>query len=148
LVAETAIWRYARVLALLTKGDRAGAVRERAGFDEARVKVPAGAPWGQNQAGDVMKLAGEIVAARFGPDAVGHWEKAVGIQDGLVYDEPPAWYYPVRESLGAELVRGGRAPEGEKVLREGLRRSPRNAFMLFGLMEALKAQGKDYEEVK
>jgi hypothetical protein len=72
----------------------------------------------------------------------------VAIQDGLVYDEPPAWYYPVRESLGAELVRMGRAAEGEKVLREGLRRSPRNGFMLFGLMESLRAQKKEFEEVK
>ena len=148
LIAETAIWRYARVLALLAKADKNTALRERALFDEARAKVPAGAPWGQNQAGDVMRLAAEILAARLGEDAVGHWVKAVGIQDGLVYDEPPAWYYPVRESLGAELVRGGRAADGEKVLREGLQRSPRNGVMLFGLMEALKAQGKDFEEVK
>jgi hypothetical protein len=79
---------------------------------------------------------------------VAHWRKAVEIQDAFVYDEPPAWYYPVRESLGAELVRAGRAAEGEAVLREGLRRSPRNGFMLFGLMESLKAQGKDTDEVK
>jgi hypothetical protein len=93
-------------------------------------------------------LAREALAARFGEDAVAHWRKAVEIQDGFVYDEPPAWYYPVRESLGAELVRAGRAAEGETVLREGLRRSPRNGYMLFGLMEALKAQGKDAEQVK
>jgi hypothetical protein len=65
-----------------------------------------------------------------------------------VYDEPPAWYYPVRESLGGELLRAGNAAEAEMVLREGLRRSPRNGFMLFGLMEALKAQGKDFAQVK
>jgi tetratricopeptide (TPR) repeat protein len=148
LAAMNAIWRYARVLALLSKGDRKGAARERDAFDEARKKVPADAPWGQNKAGDVMALAVEIVAARMGEDAVAHWRKAVEIQDGFVYDEPPAWYYPVRESLGAELVRSGRAAEGEAVLREGLLRSPRNGFMLFGLMEALKAQGKDFAEVK
>jgi hypothetical protein len=95
-----------------------------------------------------MKLAGEVLTARFGEDAIAHWRRAVEIQDGFIYDEPPAWYYPVRESLGAELVRAGQAAEGEKVLREGLRRSPRNGFMLFGLMEALKAQGKDVEQVK
>jgi hypothetical protein len=111
-------------------------------------KVPADAPWGQNKAGDVMRLAREIVAARFGEDAITHLQKAVAIQDGFTYDEPPAWYYPVRETLGAELVRAGRAAEGETVLREGLRRSPRNGYMLFGLMEALKAQGKDFDEVR
>jgi tetratricopeptide (TPR) repeat protein len=148
MAATNVIWRYARVLALLAKGDRAGAAREREAFEEARKKIPSDAPWGQNKAGDVLALAAEVVAARMGEDPIAHWEKAVAIQDGFVYDEPPAWYYPVRESLGAELVRSGRAAEGEKVLREGLRRSPRNGFMLFGLMEALKAQGKDSEEVR
>ena len=33
--------------------------------------------------------------------------------------------------------------EAEAVLREGVRRSPRNGRMLFGLMEALRAQGKN-----
>jgi hypothetical protein len=31
--------------------------------------------------------------------------KAVSLQDQLRYDEPPAWYYPVRESLGGEYLR-------------------------------------------
>jgi hypothetical protein len=39
-------------------------------------------------------------------------------------------------------VRAGRGGEGEEVLREGLKRSPRNAWMLFGLMESLKAQAR------
>ena len=66
----------------------------------------------------------------------------MALQDALGYDEPPAWYYPVRESLGAALVRAGRGGEGETVFREGLKRSPRNGWMLFGLMASLKAQGK------
>ena len=64
------------------------------------------------------------------------------MQDALVYDEPPAWYYPVRESLGAALVRAGRGADAERVFREGLKRSPRNGWMLFGLIESMKAQGK------
>ena len=148
LPATTAMWHYGRALAMLAKGDRAGASKERAVFEELAGKVPADAPWGQNKASDVMKLGREIVAARLGEDAIAHWTKAVEIQDAFTYDEPPAWYYPVRESLGAELVRAGRAAEGEKVLREGLRRSPRNGFMLFGLLEALKLQQKDSAEVQ
>jgi tetratricopeptide (TPR) repeat protein len=143
---QTAMWRYARVMALLARGDRAGAVRENAAFEAARKKIPVERPWGTlNTSGDVMALAGEIIAARLSAtpaEALPHWEKAVGIQDALIYDEPPAWYYPVRESLGAALVRAGRAVDAEKVFREGLRRSPRNGWMLFGLIESLKAQGK------
>ena len=106
-----------------------------------------------NSSGDVMALAAEIVAARFSStpaESLPHWEKAVGLQDALAYDEPPAWYYPVRESLGAALVRAGRGGAAEQVFREGLKRSPRNGWMLFGLMESLKAQGKSegMEELK
>jgi len=139
---------YGRVLAALAKAERGGAAKEKTLFDAAASKVTADAPFGTNKAGDIVNLAREIVAARMGQDAVSHWRKAVEIQDGFVYDEPPAWYYPVRESLGAELVRTGNAADGETVLREGLRRSPRNGYMLFGLMEALKAQNKDFGEVK
>ncbi len=148
MLATTAVWHYARTLALLVHHDRAGAVKERVAFEHAAGKIPADASWGQNKARDVMTLAREILAARFGEEAIAHWQNAVEIQDGLTYDEPPAWYYPVRESLGAELVRAGRAAEGEAVLREGLRRSPRNGYMLFGLLEALKAQKKDTAEVQ
>ena len=60
----------------------------------------------------------------------------------MVYDEPPDWYYPLRESLGAALLRAGQASEAEMVFREGLRRSPHNGRVLFGLLESLKAQNK------
>ena len=148
LPVSTAMWHYCRALALLAKHDREGAAKERALFEQSAGKVPADAHWGTNLSGDIMRVAREVVAARFGEDPIAHWRKAVEIQDGLTYDEPPGWYYPVRESLGAELVRLGRPAEGETVLRDGLRRSPRNGFMLFGLLEALKAQGKDSDEVR
>jgi hypothetical protein len=141
-VAQNAIRHYARMLALLGKGDKAGAAKERDAFEEARKKVAADRPWGNNNCGDVMTMVSEIAAARMSDDAIPHWEKAVALQDALVYDEPPAWNYPVRESLGAALVRAGRAAEAEKVFREGLRRSPRNAWMIFGLIESMKAQKK------
>ena len=151
LFAETAIWRYARTLALLAKGDRAGAQRERDAFEAARRMISPDRPWGMlNVAGDILTIASESLAAHFSAaaEAVPHWEKAVAIQDKLVYDEPPPWYYPVRESLGAALLRAGRAADAEKVFREGLRRSPRNGWILFGLRESLKAQGKETGEVQ
>jgi hypothetical protein len=63
-------------------------------------------------------------------------------QDALSYDEPPPWFYPVRESLGGALLRSGRAREAEVTFREGLRRAPRDGRMLFGLIQSLSAQGK------
>jgi hypothetical protein len=93
----------------------------------------------------MLAVAAEVLAARLADSpaaAVPHWKRAVELQDAFVYDEPPAWYYPIRESLGAALLRSGQAADAEEVFREGLRRSPRNGRMLFGLLQALKAQKK------
>jgi predicted Zn-dependent protease len=59
--------------------------------------------------------------------------------------EPPPWYYPVRQSLGAALLQGGRPAEGEEVYREDLVRNPNNGWSLFGLAQALRAQDKGAE---
>ena len=63
----------------------------------------------------------------------------------MKYDEPPDWFYPVRESLGAVLLLNGNAAEAEKVFREDLDRNPRNPRSLFGLAEALRAQNRAYD---
>ncbi|MBI3681596.1 MAG: tetratricopeptide repeat protein [Acidobacteria bacterium] len=79
--------------------------------------------------------------------ALPHWRKAVDAQHALSYDEPPPWYYPVRESLGGALLRNGNAAEAEAVFREALRRNPRNGRALFGLMESPKVQRKRVDAV-
>jgi len=71
--------------------------------------------------------------------------RAVAMQDSLNYDEPPDWFFPVRESLGGVLLTSGNATEAEKVFRDDLDRNPRNPRSLFGLREALKAQNRAYD---
>jgi tetratricopeptide (TPR) repeat protein len=144
--ASLATWRYARALAFAAHGDRSAAGREQAALEAIRAATPPGAEWGLNKAKDVLAIASETVAARLAAtaaEAVPYWQRAVAAQDALSYDEPPDWYYPVRESLGASLLLEGKAAEAESVFREGVKRSPRNGRMLFGLMEALRAQGKN-----
>ncbi|MGN6496263.1 MAG: hypothetical protein ACTHK5_02840, partial [Tsuneonella sp.] len=80
--------------------------------------------------------------------AVPHLEAAVRLQDGLRYDEPPPFYYPVRQSLGAALLAAGRAADAERVYRDDLRRNPNNGWSLFGLAEALRTQMKDDADVR
>ena len=41
------------------------------------------------------------------------------------------------------LLAAGRADEAEAVFWEDLRKNPENGWSLFGLVQALKAQGKD-----
>lgn len=142
----SALFRHhARAIALAARGDGAAARHEQEQFEALRPKVDAAMPWGANKLGPVVELASAHLAARLEPSparAVPLWKRAVELQDGLVYDEPPAWYYPLRESLGAVLLRAGDASAAESVFREGLRRSPNNGRMLFGLLESLRAQHK------
>jgi tetratricopeptide (TPR) repeat protein len=147
LVASKALWHFSRGVAFAAKRQRAEAMREKTAFAAARARVPASWIWLNNKASDVLSIAAASLDARLAAtnrEAIPFWRKAVEIEDQLVYDEPPPWYYPVRESLGAALLRSGQAAEAEAVFREGLRRKPRNGRMLFGLLESLKAQKKDH----
>src|SRR5688572_24617820 len=91
-------------------------------------------------------LGGEMAAhADAYADAVTQLTEAVRLQDEHWFTEPPPWYYPVRQSLGAVLLQAGRAPEAEAVYREDLRRNPENGWSLFGLAQALRAQNKTGE---
>jgi tetratricopeptide (TPR) repeat protein len=145
LTISQVVWRYARGVALAATGDAKGAAVEQAAFGEARKLVPAEVPFGLSSSESVLKVADAVLAAHIASDArasVEHWKKAVEAQDALSYDEPPDWYYPVRESLGAALLKSGQAAEAEAVFRADLKRNPRSGRSLFGLLESLKAQKK------
>jgi tetratricopeptide (TPR) repeat protein len=88
-------------------------------------------------------IIGRVAQARGDYEAaVMAFQQAVAIQDDLPYLEPPYWYYPVTQSLGAALLQHGRPDKAERVLWQALEEFPNNAWALYGLREALKAQGK------
>ena len=88
-------------------------------------------------------LAGEIAAARGNVDlAISHLDRAIRLDDSLVYTEPSEFHYPPRHALGAILLEAGRAQEAETVYWEDLRRNRENGWALFGLLQALRAQNK------
>ena len=95
-----------------------------------------------------VKLAERILAAELAwqakePDAAfTALRQALTIEDKLLYDEPPAWHAPVRQTLGFMLLNSGQAAEAETVYQEELRRNPENGWSLFGLEQALRQQGK------
>ena len=78
-------------------------------------------------------------------EAIAHLETATRLEDALVYIEPPDWYLPTRQVLGAVLLQAGRSTEAEIVYWEDLRRYPHNGWSLFGLAESLRTQGKSEE---
>ena len=88
-------------------------------------------------------LAGEIAAARgdYGT-AIAPLERAVRLDDALVYTEPSEFMFPPRLALGAILLQAGRPDEAETVYWEDLKRNRETGWSLFGLHQALVAQKK------
>jgi hypothetical protein len=82
-------------------------------------------------------LEGRIAAASGDRTvAIQQYKLAVAAEDLLAYDEPPTWYYPVRETLGAALLAAGDATDAEQVFRDDLKYNSRNGRSLFGLWKA------------
>jgi tetratricopeptide (TPR) repeat protein len=150
----TVFWHFARGMALAAKGKVAEADAEHHIVSEAADKTPPDQVFAMpvnNKAKDVLNIATNVLGAKIAQakhdstGAVSLLRRAVAIQDTLKYDEPPDWFYPVRESLGAVLLLNGNAAEAEKVFREDLERNPRNPRSLFGLAETLRAQNRAYD---
>ena len=85
--------------------------------------------------GEVAYRSGDAAAA------VLAFEEAVSLQDALPYTEPPFWYYPTRQSLGAALLASDRVAEAQAVFEADLEQYPMNGWSMFGLAEALRRQG-------
>jgi tetratricopeptide (TPR) repeat protein len=75
--------------------------------------------------------------------AIASLEKAIRIEDSLVYTEPKDWMIPARQYLGAYLLQLGRSGSAEKVYREDLAWNPGNGWSLLGLCQSLQAQHKN-----
>jgi tetratricopeptide (TPR) repeat protein len=148
---ETAWYHFMLGVSLARSGKVDEAMKERTAMQAAAGTVPDSALFGGTgleSAKTILTLAGVVLDARLAwargakPDAIASWRKAVALADAVPYDEPPVWFYPVRESLGAALLLSGDAAAAEKVFRDDLVRFPRNPRSLFGLHESLVAQKK------
>jgi tetratricopeptide (TPR) repeat protein len=151
---STVFYHFARGMALAATGKVADAEAEHKLVSEAEQATPEDVVFAMpvnNKAKDILKIAKNVLGAKIAlakkdnEGAITMLRQAVVIQDSLKYNEPPDWFFPVRESLGAVLLSSGNAVEAEKVFREDLDRNPRNPRSLFGLREALKAQKRDYD---
>jgi tetratricopeptide (TPR) repeat protein len=143
-----AMWHYARAVGLAQAGDVNGAKAEVAAIaileqtNEFADLAAGGVP-----AKDVLRLAQSVANARIataGKDSAGaikHFEAAVAQEDALSYSEPPYWYYPTRQSLGAAYVAAGDLDKAEEALRASLIRTPNNGWALYGLMKVYEQRG-------
>ena len=121
---------------------------ERRILETARKEMPTDTEFSfySNKAQTFLDLAANILDARVAAAhadrerAIEYWKNAVQIQDRLYYGEPPEWFYPVRESLGAALLLSGQAAQAEAVFRTDLEQYPQNPRSLFGLLKSLEAE--------
>jgi tetratricopeptide (TPR) repeat protein len=147
-------WHFARGLALAGTGDLDRAEAEHKIIAQAEEQTSPDAIFQMpinNKTKDILKIAENVLGAKIAlakndMDAtVNQLRTAVATQDLLKYDEPEDWFYPVRENLGAVLMKIGDYAGAEEVFRADLAIHPRNPRSLFGLEQALKSQEKSYD---
>lgn len=146
-----ALWRFTRAVAFTSLGRLDEARQERELFLKAKASLPADRFFGNNTGADLLEVAaftldGEMAAKedKF-EEAIALLKKGAAKEDTLRYDEPPDWIQPVRHTLGAVLLRAGRAAEAEQVYREDLNKYKENGWSLMGLRDSLAKQGKKEE---
>lgn len=104
-----------------------------------------------NDASALLAIARSLLAAEIAlvrgarAEAVRHAVAAVGAEDRLEIDEPPAWQLPTRHALGRALLASGRVQEARVVFADDLARHPENAVALMGLAAAERWLGRDAE---
>ncbi len=148
----TGMWHFARGMAY-AHTDRITPARQELAVLEQIVEDPTTPEnlIGFSNAGTLLTIAREVLAGelrlRDGEVnlALAHLERAVRLEDSLRYSEPPAWFTPPRHYLGTALLRAGRPLEAEVVYWQDLAKNRDNGFALYGLAQALEAQGRDDE---
>jgi tetratricopeptide (TPR) repeat protein len=150
----TVFWHFSRGLAFAGMGRIAEADAEYKIVSGAEEATPPDVIFQMpinNKAKEIMRIAKDVLGAKIAlakkdsNGAIVQLQEAVAIQDTLKYGEPPDWFFPVRESLGAALLMQGDAGAAEKVFREDLDRNPRNPRSLWGLYQSLLRQKRDYD---
>lgn len=144
----TGLWHYARAIAYAQKKDREGATREIGEVRRIRETGDFKVMIDQAVPGpDLLRIAELVAEARlasaFGENqrAVTLLRQAVAIEDTIPYMEPPFWYYPVRQSLGAALYAIGDQKGARQAFLEALAQTPNNGWALYGLMTTQRAMG-------
>ena len=147
-----AVWHLARGIAFANLGKTSEAENEQKAFRDLVAKSPPDEMYDMlNTRAAVYKIHDNVLAGAIAQShkddngAIDFLKQAIAAEDALSYSEPPAWYPPVRPTLGRLLLVMNRASDAETVFREDLERSSRDARALSGLRDALKAQGRDYE---
>ena len=102
---------------------------------------------------NLPKIGREVLVGRLAmiqgryADAAQAFEKAASWQETLLSKgmDPPDWWYPIRRSQAAALIRAGRFAEAQGVVEQGLSKWRDDPLALTVLSESQRAQGKSAE---
>ncbi len=146
---DRAMWHFTRGLAFAAQAQAGRAEAEYAAMvtlidsEEAKQLNNPAFPATDTLAVAKHWLAGKVAEVKGDrPAAIEQLQRAVEAEDALPYMEPAYWPIPVRPTLGAALLKAGKAGEAELVFRQDVQRWPRNGWGLLGLEQSLRAQGK------
>jgi tetratricopeptide (TPR) repeat protein len=164
--ARLGFWHFGRGLAFAAKGRAEPAESELNALLAEAALVPPAPEFGEAldvehvldklaaaDNADTVKICTAVLRARIAEthgqlaQATEFLREAVRIQDAMPYGEPPSWPYPIRESLGAMLLKQNSAAEAEATFRDGLIHSPHDPRLLLGVAEALQMQGREVDAV-
>ncbi|ESU24728.1 hypothetical protein FEDK69T_02800 [Flavobacterium enshiense DK69] len=146
LVSDTlkypkAISHYARGMAYLGKNDLRKAKSELIRLqvlanDKSLEKMSI---WQINSMSSIVNIAAKVLDAEIlahekdYTQSIHALQKAIVIEDGLNYNEPPDWFFSVRHHLGTIFIEDGKYNEAIKVYEEDLKRLPKNGWAYHGL---------------
>lgn len=151
LVYPRAVLHYAKGMAYLGKNDIEQATNELSQLKTlaADSSLKELSIWNINSMYDIVQIAvnvleAEVYHGRKQYDrSIELFHKAIAIEDNLNYNEPPDWFFSVRQALGPVLLDAGKYADAEKVYMDDLNTYAENGWALVGLYEALQKQGKD-----
>jgi tetratricopeptide (TPR) repeat protein len=142
------MWHYSRAVAFGRLRDQKSAETEIAEIERLRTTndfktmtdllMPAP---------DILNLAATVARGKLAynlghySEAITHFTEAAKVEGGIWYQEPPYWYYPVRQSLGAALYRAGDYQGARSAFQGALAQYPNNGWALFGLVKVYQALG-------
>jgi tetratricopeptide (TPR) repeat protein len=142
------LYHYARAVAYAKLKDQDAGMQEIAAIAKLEATVDFKPFADMGVPAQAMLQTARLVASARLADARGDldaaakaYETAIVIEDSLAYTEPPYWYYPIRQSLGAVLLRQGKTDAAETMLRDSLVRVRNNGWALAALADLYKRKG-------
>ncbi|GEM48264.1 tetratricopeptide repeat protein [Deinococcus cellulosilyticus] len=153
LQAATALWHWSRSYALAALGQLKEAESEQQQFFAVQQEIPYNLSYGNNTAQAILAVASNLLRAKLAA-AQGNMDAALELlkltvdsDDALVYDEPPPWFFPARDALGAAYFQTRQYQAAVRVFKESLKKQPLSPRALYGLALSQKAVGDpEWEE--